>query len=196
MNRMVVICFAIVSSLLFFTGCYTYESISKDGENGGYPKTEDAIRITLADGSVIESPPYLHIATYEPTRIVMGVGQERTRAMSFEGIVKTNDLDSAKEVSSAQGEVLVCWLKNGTSLGFMHGQYLTLTKQDPAGFWCVGRRTTSVRTVDFRGIVMRDQIVHIEVEVFSVWRTATLVVITTPLAITAGAVINFFFTYR
>lgn len=130
-----------VGLVLIASGCYTYESISKDRLNEGYPKTEDAIRITLTDGSVIESPQYAHLFTLEPTNIAMGNGQERTRPTLFNGIIRASDLDSAKKVSTAKGEFLVCWLKNETSLGFKEGQYLMLTTQDPPGFWCARRRT-------------------------------------------------------
>lgn len=158
-----------------FTGCYTYDSISEHELINGYPKPEHAVRITLTDGSVIHSPEYLHIVTNEPTNVIVGIGQDRSKSTVFKGIIVANDLDSAKKVPTTEGVSLVCWLKNKTSLGFKEDQYLMLTSQDRPGFWCAGRRTTPVGTTDFKGMLTREQVGGIEVKKFDYETTAYII---------------------
>jgi len=171
-----------VLATISFTGlctipsCYTYDSISEHELINGYPKPEQSVRIILKDGSVIDSPEYAHLLTSEPTSLIVGVGQERSKLTVFKGIIAASDLDSVKTVPTSEGVFLVCWLKNKTSLGFKEGQYLMLTSQDRPGFWCAGRRTTPAGTTDFKGMLTQDQIVGIEVKGFDYETTAYITI--------------------
>jgi hypothetical protein len=140
-----------------------YNAIPQDELFNNYPKPEQSIRITLQDGSVIESPEYAHILTDKPMSLIVGVGQVRSQSTPFKGMILASELDSAKEVSTTEGVSLVCWLKNNTSLRFKEGEYLVLTSHDPPGFWCAGRRTTPVGTTHFKGMLARDQVGGFEV---------------------------------
>jgi hypothetical protein len=173
--------------LLAASGCSTYEPMTKDDQNEGYPKSEDAIRVTLSDGSIIESSPFLHLFTHEPSDVIVGVGQDRSKGAVFKGLINVKDLDSVKKFPTANEVFLVCWLKNKTSLGFNNGDYLILTSKDPPGFWCAGRKTTSTGTVDFNGMLTRDKIADIEVRKFAFVATARLA------AVTVGPVVIFYF---
>ncbi|MGB2868277.1 MAG: hypothetical protein WBD36_07490, partial [Bacteroidota bacterium] len=135
-----------------FPGCYTFVSISETELVNGYPRPERAIRVTLRDSSVIHSPEYLHIATNEPTDVIMGIGQYQSTSTTFEGIVEAKDVDSVREVP---GVSLLCWMKNKTCLGFREGQYLMLTSEDRPGFWCAGPRTTRAGITPFKGMLTR-----------------------------------------
>lgn len=158
--------FCVASTLL---SCYTHQSISESEFVSGHPKPEQSVRIVLRDGSVIDSPGFLHIVTNEPTDVIVGIGQDRSTSRAFNGILAPGDLDSVKKVPTADGLSLVCWLKNRTSLGFKEGQFLMLTIQDPPGLRCIGQKTSSVggahisnNSADFRGRLSRDQVERME----------------------------------
>ena len=153
------ICF----SLILTTGCYTYSSVDIEGQHVTFPNPEDAIRITMTDGSVIESPEYLHILTKEPCDLVIGIGQQRLNSTSFKGVIAKSEMDSMAEISAKDGLFLVCWLKNRNQLGFKSGEYLIVTSKDSVGFWCAGKKFSSEGETPFRGILSPVQISKLEV---------------------------------
>ena len=148
---------------LLISGCYTYRSVTKDDQGEISAKNEEAIRVTLKDGSVIESPPFMHILTREQSDLIIGTGQERSTSRTFKGLITSSEIDSTRPISTADGEALVCWLKNKTSVAFKPREYLRLTMEDSPGLWCLGERKTPGVVIDFRGVVPRDQIEGIEV---------------------------------
>ena len=166
----------LIAAIVIVSGCYTYAPMTNDEQTEGYPRIEDEIRITLTDGSLIESPAYLHVLTREPSDLIVGIGQERKKSTPFKGVIVKTDLDSSKEVSTKEGLSYICWLKNKTSIAFKPNEYLKLTGADPPGFWCAGPRTSPDGTTDFKGMVTRGQIGGIEVKKFDYETTAYITI--------------------
>lgn len=174
--------------VLMSSGCYSYRSVTAEEQGESYPRSEDEIRVTLTDGSVIESPAYLHIETKERSDLIVGIGQERKSAMPFKGVISRGNLDSSKEISTSQGIFLVCWLKNKSAIVLKQGEYLVLAMQDPAGFWCAGTINTSGEERPFRSIISPVHIAKIEAKGFSYVNTA---LITAPIWLGIFVIMNF-----
>lgn len=173
----------IVVQALLISGCYTYRSMTEDGQNEVVPNNEDAIRITLNDGSVIESPAFMHVDTHEPSDLIIGTGQERSTPRTFKGILTSGEIDSVKTIPTAGGEALLCWLKNRSSIAFKPHEYLRVSMQDPPGLWCAGKKTSLGGVSEFRGIVSREQLTDIEVEHLDGLKSAAVVAAPVLLAV-------------
>ncbi len=155
--------------LLSAYGCSSYYPLTREEVDAGMIPPETSIRITRDDGSTIESGAFRHAMVKEPSDFVTGVGLDRTSGKRFSGMVARSEIDSVRHIQVAdpsrrEQTYLVCWLANGTSIGFPEQDVLSIVPEQEPGLWCVGTQVESGLTKAFNGRIDPSDIRLIEEE--------------------------------
>ncbi|HUL44093.1 MAG TPA: hypothetical protein VLY03_07020 [Bacteroidota bacterium] len=131
-----------LSTALFLEGCTSFSSISRNEQLQGLPRNNEYIRITLNDGSEIESAPYQHAYVTAPSDFVMGMGRmtwaQRDKDSTFSGMIDRTAIDSSRMLTLNGHRRYVCWLPGSVKISFREEQCLIITPDSGTGFWCIG----------------------------------------------------------
>jgi hypothetical protein len=166
--------FFLCCSVLLY-GCYPLSDLTHE-ELIDQKSQDEAITITLVDGSVIESSPYHYIYTTEPSNFIYGSGKQKHRFIrgddkEFIGKVDRSSIDSLGFI----GRYIVCYLPDSTYIYFEEENYVIITPDQSPGLWCAGILTVDHKESAFSGKIPNERIKQIEMRKFSHWQTYSLV---------------------
>ena len=165
----------IIALLVTQPGCSSYRLTEEEVNRGNIP-SDHKVRIVLIDSSIVESGSYKHLVVQEPADLVTGSGTERRSGKPFAGVISRSEIDSARVVEltgpKKTSAAYVCWLKNGTSVGFTEYDYLDITPEHAPGLWCAGSRAGRGPSRPFKGRIDSAEIAMIEAEDYFLFHPA------------------------
>ena len=145
-----------LSFAIFLSGCTSFRPLTEEDRSEGRPAIDEQILVKLKDGRSIEVEPYHHINTTQPSDFVYGVGFNKRTFRELRGKLLQSLIDS----SGTERGSLTCWLHDGTSIVFRESDYVEVTFDGGAGFWCVGKYHNGGL---FRGRVAHEDILEIQI---------------------------------
>ena len=174
----------LLCSSLLFEACTTSSLITEKEQAQLRADPEDAIGITLNDGSKVEAEPYHYVEVNEPSDFVFGIGQRLDKNSGkyseFKGKINSVSVDSSDTsfIESGGGRVHVRYynflLSDSSKVRFKKDDYFTVYSKENSGIWCTGLIESKGQTRQFKGRIPYDSIRTIEVQKFSTVQTVVL----------------------
>lgn len=170
---------SILFCLVLFEGCYSFLVLDEAKLKGGQPSEQDALRITLRDGSTIAVEPHHHTIVGERSNFIYGVGKRTHRytgkVSAFAGKLFLSSLDSVRTRKIGPLNNIECYLPDSTIVQFKGKDNVMVTEEQGVGLYCIGVLKRVTNAVPFSGKISMEDIEQIEVKELSVGKTALVV---------------------
>lgn len=177
MIKSLIIVLIIVSMLL--EGCSSYSIVTEQDKSKNRPAENEPINFVLSDGSEIESKTYHHIYVVQSDDFVYGIGEQFNRKTGlhnpFQGKLMRPLIDSSTTEWVDREQYLVCWLSDSSYVRFSESDYVVITPDQGAGFWCVGTLRSQNSRAQFKGKVSTEKIQELQIRKFSATKTVILI---------------------
>lgn len=163
---------------MLLEGCYSYAVFDPEGMGRPLPPDNESMRVTLKNGSTIESEALHHVMVNVPSNFIYGVGTSLKRfggkEQTYVGHIDPSIVDSSKAWEYDGVHYRSFWLKDSTRLNFIEGRYFMVTPDQGSGLWCIGRMSAGRTDSMFAGKIDLADMQVIEVPTISAVKTTIL----------------------
>ena len=185
--KTIILILLIVSILL--EGCNSTYVLTEKDKLKNRPAEDESVVVLLKDGSRIESDAYHHMNVLEPGDFIYGIGERLNKKLevmhsTFRGKLLPSVLDSITTERYHEMDYTLCWLSDGSYVRFGKSDYMVVTPDQGAGFWCVGTLISQKDESLFKGKVSGEKIQEIQIQEI---HGAGTFLLTTGILLTVGA---------